>query len=414
MMRAQQLLKAPEPTPDKIAASAALELQAVKLMQEEEQSKLAYVQASSRDQLPAFGIHTNSQGVLLAGEVYDEAWDIFGPISKTKIFDKITEAMELLSNKSQWSGQDGYVDLVADQRGYMTFPRKVEVPIGVNFFRSKTEIRNKWYEFHMNGLSTDPVQGNFLDDLGEYPLIHEPSQPVQLFATAYSTKDAGSTLRVYGYTTSGDWARSQENGEMVDGVLVPVSQIDVTNPTQQIPATDTFLRMITRVTKSKTDLPISLYGVPHVAPPGWTYSSTSPSEGALPPTAIPPAITSPPAPPPPFKPELLGYYEPEDEEPMFRRVRVPTWVTWARMRYRTRNIKITKMSDPLNMKSKTALITMLRSMKALETDPAAAQAFELTAVKMISEEEMSRNPSETFDLQFDQSICFADPLQGRY
>jgi hypothetical protein len=84
------------------------------------------------------------------------------------------------------------------------------------------------------------------------------------------------------------------------------------------------------------------------------------------------------------------------------------------MRYRTRNIKITKMSDPLNMKSKTALITMLRSMKALETDPAAAQAFELTAVKMISEEEMSRNPSETFDLQFDQSICFADPLQGRY
>ena len=100
---------------------------------------------------------------------------------------------------------------------------------------------------------------------------------------------------------------------------------------------------------------------------------------------------------------------------MYRRLRVPTWVTWARMRYRTRTLKITKMDDPLNMRSKTALVTMMRALNALQKgDLNAFQGFEATAVKLISEEQSSRNPAETFDLQFDPKVCFADPLQGQY
>jgi hypothetical protein len=80
-----------------------------------------------------------------------------------------------------------------------------------------------------------------------------------------------------------------------------------------------------------------------------------------------------------------------------------------------RTLKITKMSDVLNMKSKTALVTMMKALKALiEGDLQSYQGLEQIAVQLISDEQMSRNPGETFSLQFDQRTGFADPLQGRY
>jgi hypothetical protein len=85
------------------------------------------------------------------------------------------------------------------------------------------------------------------------------------------------------------------------------------------------------------------------------------------------------------------------------------------MRFRVSLKKITKMSDPLWMKSRTAIVTMMRALKALESgDINAYQGFDVMAVKLLAEEQNSRNPAETFDLQFDQRVCFADPLQGQY
>jgi len=85
------------------------------------------------------------------------------------------------------------------------------------------------------------------------------------------------------------------------------------------------------------------------------------------------------------------------------------------MRYRAKTMKITKMSDVIQMRSKTALVTMLRSLKALESGQLdVAKGLEDKAVQLISEEQMSRNPAETFTLQYDQGTCFADPLQGQY
>ena len=78
-------------------------------------------------------------------------------------------------------------------------------------------------------------------------------------------------------------------------------------------------------------------------------------------------------------------------------------------------MKITKLSDVINMRSKTALVTMMRALKALEAGQLdVAQGFEAVAVNSISEEQMTRNPAETFTLQFDTRTCFADPLQGQY
>lgn len=383
MLRALTLLKQPQLSADAINGAAALEAQALKFMQEEEQSRLAYQAAASKNIMPAYGINTDSRDVILAGDVYDDACDIFGPIGYQRVFDKITDAHEMLCNKSQWDGLDGYVDIVTDNRGYATLPRHVEVPIAVNYWRHPTQFRNKWYEFHMNGMGTDPVQGYYADDLGEYPLINEPSVAIKLFCKTEWEADGTAKVRAYGYNNVGQWIVSEENGSIVDGELVPMNVVvpnEALNP-QVLQTTNNQFRQVTRITKDVTNLKVEI----------WGRNSTL------------------------ERPEFLGLFEAADTEPMYRRIRIPTWVAWMRMRFRVRQRKITKMSDPLWMKSKTAIVTMMRALKALDAgDANGYAAMEATAVKLISEEQMSRNPDATFDLQYDQGTCFADPLQGQY
>ena len=395
MVRSLQILKQAQLTSEQVQIAAQLEAQALKYLQEEEQSKLAYIQTSGKEILPALGVNTNSREVVTAGDVYDDACDILGNIGRQRIFDKITEAQEMLANKSQWDGLDGYIDILSDGRGYISLPRKIEAPIGMNFYKTTAQIRNKWYEFHMNGLGTDPVIGDFVDDLGEYPLAIEPTQPVRLFATSALDADKDLTVRAFGYGNTGQWIRSFENGEYVDGELVPMNIIVPTSSTPPlIKTTANEFRIVSRISKDVTNGVTELFGTATTILPVINTDGT---------TLQPP------------NPQLLAIYDTDETEPLFKRIRVPTWVTWIRMRYRARTFKITKMSDVINMRSKTAIVTMIRALKALEAgDMNGYQAFDAAAVKIISDEEATRNPAQTFDLQFDVNTCFADPLQGQY
>lgn len=395
MLRALQIYKNPQLAPDQVALAGQLEAQALKFMQEEEQSKLAYIQASAKDVMSAFGISTNSKNIVTVAEIYDDASDIFGAVGRTSIFDKITESMEMLANKSQWDGLDGYVDIITDQRGYMTLPRKVEVPIGINFWRTPAQMRSKWYEFHMNGLGTDPVQGYYWDDLGESPIAIEPTQAVRLFATTNQSTDTDVVIRVYGYGVAGQWIRSIENGVFVDGELVPVNFIPPASlSTQTFNTTNHEFAQITRATKDMSDMPITLFAAASVM---------------LPITSLGTSDVTPP------NPQFLSQWDADETEPMYRRIRIPPWVKWVRMRFRTSVFKVTKLTDVINLRSKTAIITMMRALKALEGGQLdVAKGYEQTAVQLANEEQQSRNPAETFTLQYDQKTSWADPLQGQY
>ena len=412
MMRSLQLYKLPDLSPDKIQMAQALEQNALKYLQEEEQSKLAYIQASLKDNMPALGVNWNSREVVTAGDVYDDAADIFGAIGRQRLFDKITEAQEMLANKSQWDGLDGYVDIMTDQRGYMSLPRKVEVILGMNFCRTPAQMRSRWYEFHMNGMgSTCGECSNFYDDLGSYPIIQEPPTPVRIYAITNFESDADCKVRVYGYDQIGNWIRSLENGVYVDGEAVPVTvRRNAAESPELIPVTDHEFNQITRVTKDVSDMQIELWGgTTNYIPQDFT------SPPMLRPIAPPPPAPPPPPGEAPVTPWFLAYYDSDETEPMFRRIRVPVGVTWSRIRFRKSTLKITKMDDVINMKSKTALTTMMRALKGIESGQIeAANTFAMTATQLISEEETSRKPGETFTLQFDTGTCFADPLQGQY
>ena len=406
MMRSLQLYKVPDLSADKLQMAQALEAQALKYLQEEEQSKLAYIQASMKDTMPALGANYNSRDVLTANDVYDDAADIFGTIGRQRVFDKITEAMEVLSNKSIWDGMDGYVDILSDQKGYISLPSQIEVPIGVNFCRTPAQMKSRWYEFHLNGMRGCGVPCDSWIDSGDYPIIKEPPSAVRLYAITSFQSDSGAVMRAYGYDQFGNWIRSIENGVYVDGEIVPVS-VRSTDAPSTIPVTSHYFGQITRISKPVTDMQIELWG-------SLSQYEDEPFTNPAIPVPLPPE-PNPPDPELPAVPYFLAYYEANETEPTFRRIKVPTWVTWIRMRYRAKTMKITKMSDVIQMRSKTALVTMLRSLKALESGQLdVAKGLEDKAVQLISEEQMSRNPAETFTLQYDQGTCFADPNQGQY
>jgi len=397
MLRSLQLYKAAELTPEKVQMAQLLEQNALKYLQEEEQSRLAYIQASIKDNAPALGSNYNSRGVITAGDVFDDAADIFGPIGRQRLFDKITEAQEMLANKSQWDGMDGYVDILADGRGYISLPAKIEIPIGMSYCKTPAQMRSRWYEFHMNGMGGCGQPCDTWDDAGEYPLIIEPPSPVRLYAISNFESDRGAILRAFGYDQTGNWIRSLENGQYVDGEIIPVSVRTNSEAPSTIPVTSHEFNQVTRISKSVTDMQIEVWGgTSNYIPEDFTDPPISNTDN-------------------PVTPTFLAYYEAEETEPMFRRIKVPCWVRWIRMRFRVATLKITKMSDVINMKSKTALATMLRALKAIESGQLdVAQGFQQTAVQLISEEQNSRNPAETFTLQFDTGTCFADPLQGQY
>ncbi len=78
---------------------------------------------------------------------------------------------------------------------------------------------------------------------------------------------------------------------------------------------------------------------------------------------------------------------------------------WVRVRYRKRTLKVTSMNDQLNLRSKTAITQMMRSIAALDAqDYKVATAAGQMAIQLLSSEQRSTNPTDTFTIQVDTSV----------
>jgi hypothetical protein len=168
------------------------------------------------------------EGVIVS-DVYDVAAQIFGPVGRRKLFDRITTAVELLGNKGQWDARLGVVDVfTADNEGelryesigdlnkghgYYVLPRHVEMPVAINYKCTQTMPRNRWFEFHLNGDGSrnERSAGGTWDDAGEVCIIRrlpldpddEPNErrvkPTYLVAVPDSALDNATEVRIYGF-----------------------------------------------------------------------------------------------------------------------------------------------------------------------------------------------------------------------
>jgi hypothetical protein len=354
---------------ERVDLAKSLEMEAVNKANEEQKTHSTFIDRSSQDEIAtARNLNINNRDTIIVSDVYDDACSTFGPIGFSNIMDKITEAARILSNKAQWDAQRGYVDITTDQYHYVTLPRYVDYVIKLNMNKMKGKMQNKWFEFNAAGCSClgsqDWIPCQTWIDIGSAVVLHDVLYTQALGARSDLDIDSDVEIRVFGFYKGKRIYSIDVNGNPVDGFLVPTSQDDA-------PTTSQLVDRIERITKSATSGYVSLFG----------YDTSGGTQ-----------VT-------------LGYYWPDETEPNYRRIKIPQTCKTVRIMYRRKELKFSTFTDPIHLKSKSAIVMMMRAMKANENGKFQdAETLESKAVQYLSEEQAIMNQSEIPELEVDDSF----------
>lgn len=354
--------------------------------------------AASQEVQTAINANIFTRDSIIVADIYDEACSIFGPIGREQIFDKITTAIEVLENKCTWDSKLGVVDIWKPEyknyvpynngtyhgTGLFVLPRFVETVQGLVYSTAPSQTdawlhkampRNQWCEFHLNGLhNRDCAPCGSWEDLGETVICNIPpvdekrnTLPRYLTAVPDDPLDEGTPITIYGYDSNGRIIA--ENGS--EGFTVPCRQTDNFANGDVGP-----VARFERIVKGKSRSFIRLYG--YLDRPSSTNTET---------------------------PLLLGWWYPDEVEPKYRLIRVPSYrETRLRIIYRKRDNRISSLYQPIHLRSRLALELMMRALKAqMGGDIQSAEMFEQKAVNLLDEEQATNNPHDAIGLQWDSA-----------
>lgn len=164
---------------------------------------------------------------MFVSQIFEECAEILGTTDQTKIFRKISQAVQTLMESGHWMHSTAEVDVCTGWDGCsIALPRGISVPLAVNVDGSPTYFRNRLFQYHVNkGGKYNPVEWAW-DDRGYVATLMEIIQPSELVAIAESSNDVGKLLRVIGTNDQNRDIRSQlPDGSGVDGLLVPINSI---------------------------------------------------------------------------------------------------------------------------------------------------------------------------------------------
>ncbi len=276
--------------------------------------------------------------------------------SDARVADYINEAQERLLHKGKWPGTYGRFTIRC-MDGCITWPRQLEAIDAVAINDSPGLVRNGWFEFHENGpglLSHDSEVGAQLLDRGEVCSFRDiGGTPKRLRLYADVAQDNGVKVLLQGFNTDGQWVRTQEAGQWIDGVNVTLVNAGGVNYVDTAIA----FSAITGVQKPVTQGAVRLYQL------------DSPGIGEQ---------------------KLMAVYENDETLPTYRRSLVPglpadreTAVTVvAKLRF----IPARLDSDWLIIPSLPAIKEMCMAIRKAENNlPAEAQAYEARAVQLLME-----------------------------
>src|SRR4029077_7610382 len=184
------------------------ETNALRFLEEDQAARNLYQRVSqAAETSPTLNLTINTRDSIIVADLYDFACDVFGPIGQQKIFDRITEAIELLANMSNWDPLIGYVDINTFDSFYVTLPQYEDHVLAINVNKTTGAFRNPRYECHMQGFgqynanadmvgSTRPCGG--WEEGGEMPCAFPMVAPSYLVAYSVSVMDNGTIIRVFG------------------------------------------------------------------------------------------------------------------------------------------------------------------------------------------------------------------------
>lgn len=293
---------------------------------------------------------------MFVSDILEEVKDVLGRCDNATVFRRISDAVRLANSSSK--GNDWNIatmDLcVCDC--CVTLPADVGTVMAINNGGMPTLIRDQWYQYHVNGSGTTCwVSCGYTDELGPVVTFKDPSSKVQLVAEVENAIDSNVELRVFGWDEDGKRIYTEgADGVLEDGFLVPtVYGYAVTNPNSPLVA------RIDRIQKPVTNGFIKLIAVDSTTLDTHT---------------------------------LIGYYQPWETVPSYRRIRVPDR-SWLRIKYRRKDLEVRAATDWINIENREALLLLLKAVKfRLDNQIEQARSYENEGMRLLNNEAESLRP----------------------
>jgi hypothetical protein len=348
------------------------EQNALRFLEEDQGARNLFLRvANAAETAPTLNLTISTRDSIIVADIYDTACDIFGPIGQPRIFDKITQAIELLANISNWDPLVGYVDIQTWDSFFVTLPQYVDQVLAINVNKSVGSMRNEWFEFHMNGLGQDndfadqvgsnrPCGG--WEEVGEMPCAFPIQTPSYLVASPLIDADTNTEIRAWGIDQN-DLPVYGLNGQLGVRVTCAKNSFDISDQTLPFKRIDRI-----RIEGSPQSF-ITLY-----ATDGTQYLQN------------------------------LGTFWPNVAEPKFRVIKIGQKAVTVRMRYRKRLVKISSLTDPVHMRSRTAVEHAMRAIMTSITDPMGAAGLLTAAKQYLNQEWRATHPNEHLQIQIDPTI----------
>ena len=351
--------------------ASAAEQNAFRFLDEDQAARNVFTRVSNiAETSPTLNLNIGTRDSIIVADIYDTASDIFGPIGQQKIFDRITESIELLANMSNWDALIGYCDIQTFDSFYVTLPQYVDQILAINVNKTTGTFRNQWFEFNMDGLGQDNDQADVVgsnrpcggwEEVGESPVAFPLWQPSYIAAYPVAEGDTNCIIRAYGIDVNDLPVYSISDGQL--GVHVTCGQNNFDISDQALP-----FKRIDRIVLGDPVSFIQLF-----ATDGTAYQQN------------------------------LGTYWPNIREPKFRIIKIGQKAVVVRIRYRKRLVKITSLTDPVHMRSRSAMFHAMRAVETAKTDPNASMLLLQVAKDLLNKEWRATHPHEELTINIDPS-----------
>lgn len=304
-----------------------------------------------------------------------------GKCDEATVFRRLSDAVRLLSNKGVFDPTVGFIDIELTD-GTATLPCEVETVLAVNAGCRPTLLRDQWFQYHLNGVGSElKTDCGYSDILAQnVPTIKELDDAVKLIAIAEKASDNNKAVRVFGWDSNGTRIFSTESGVTVEGFLVPLV-FGFPSVNSLAPA----VARIDRVQKAETNGYVELIAVNPLFTTQQLYR--------------------------------LGYYQPRELDPSYRRLRVnaPSGTNHVRIAYKKKDTEIQSLNDWINLDNREALLLAVKAVKFREANNfEQARAAETEAQRLLSEQAESRKPATSLSapqvIRTDEWDCDGDRM----
>jgi len=245
---------------------------------------------------------------MLVRDIYDRCKRAIGNCNEDLVFERITDAVKMLatSGDSPWEGLIGELIVAVDDSGIVTLPRDVRTPLSISVNGFATFPRDRWFEYHVNGVSGGSKYAGAWDDVGFSPIVRSITDASNISVTSESAVDNDVELIIKGIDDSG---RNISVSVLLDSGSTVITSEKFSS--------------ITSVHKPVTN--------------GWVKISIDDDDNTL-----------------------LGWYYPDETNPMYRRIRVGAGTT-AKIIYRYNVRDLRSLDDFIPLVNVQAIVQAVKA-----------------------------------------------------